>query len=348
MKFKEFVQYLFNFRQLDDSRLAWIDYAKGIAIVMIVFRHVNTGFWDASVPLDPLFYDLAEQVGLTFRMPLYFLLSGIFFFRSFTKRGIKGYTVHKFNTIMYPYFIWGIILMFLQFVFSKYVNGKFDSLSDFLTIFYDPWGHWWFLYALFVVSVLYMLLFQVSKGNRPVILLISLTFYFLSYRIGKFYVFDDILELMVFFTLGDMVAQYAVKLHEIRWLNRKDILTLAILIAFTGEYLLFTMWRDVPLAILIFAIFGSFAASLVCLHLSRSHKIFGILRVFGQHSLYIYLFHAFTAPAMRVLLIHLMGIENIIVLEVICFASGLIGSIVVYRFIKYFNGSFLFVPPGHR
>ena len=346
---KAFFRYLFDFGQLDEGRLAWIDYAKGIAIIMIVFRHVNTGFWDAAIPLDPLFYDISVQVGLTFRMPLYFLLSGIFFYRSYTKRGLGGYTLHKFNTIMYPYFIWSVVLMVLQMIFSQYVNGQFTSLADFLTIFYDPWGHWWFLYALFVVSVLYMVMFYVLKGQRLLILLFGLICYFLSYEIGKFYVFDDILELFIFFTVGDMVGQYAVKLHEIKWVNRKDVLIAAILFAVLGEYLLFTVWKEAPLAILFFALAGSFAASVACLHLSRLNSgVINVLRIFGQHSLYIYLFHAFTAPAMRVLLWTVLGVENLVVLEVVCFLAGVLGSILVYRVIRFFNGSFLFVPPGHR
>lgn len=340
---RSFLRHVFSIGKIDDSRLQWIDLAKGLAIAMIVYRHTITGIWDAGIPMDFLYYDISVQVGLTFRMPLYFMLSGIFFRRSVQKRGPLGYTMHKVNTIMYPYFVWSIILMTLQMIFSNYVNGQFTTLSDWATMFYDPWGHWWFLYVLFVVSVLYMSLDHVLKGNKQLILLICVVLFFLSYWIGDIYLLDDILELIVFFALGDVVASFAIKLEESTLLTNKIALAGIFALAITGEYLLFQYFRDSPLPILVFACVGISAAAMLCALFAKSKtKAKRILRLLGQHSLYIYLLHAFAAPAMRVLLNRVFGIEELYILVPLCFISGVLVPILVYRAITYFGGSFLF------
>lgn len=341
---KDFLAYIFSKPKIDNSRMQWVDLAKGIAITMIVYRHAITGMWDARIPMDILFYDISIQVGLTFRMPLYFLLSGIFFRRSIHKRGIKGYMIHKANTIMYPYFIWSVILMTLQMVFSDYVNGQFTTLQDWLTLFYDPWGHWWFLYTLFVVSILYMFIHHLFKGNKFIILSVSIALYFLSYGIGDLYLIDDIFELLIFFSLGDITASYAVSLEQNSLAQKKLFMGSIFILAALGEFLLFKYYRDSSLAILLFACIGIFAAALLCVHLAKSQlNIKKHLRMLGQHSLYIYLLHAFAAPAMRVFLNRILGIQELWILVPLCFMSGLLVPILVYRVINYFGGSFLFV-----
>ena len=342
---KSFWRYLFSLGKIDGSRLEWIDYAKGIAITMIVYRHLNTGLWDAGVSMDPLFYDLSVQIGLTFRMPLYFLLSGIFFYRSYSKRGLKGYTIHKFNTIMYPYFIWSIILMLIQMSLQGYVNAQFDSITDFLIIFYSPWGHWWFLYVLFVVSVLYMMLFALFKGSHIWLALIGLALYSLNYWITDYYLIDNILELFIYFVIGDVIAKIATNVDQYPFLFKRHIIIPAVTLTIIGEYLLFMYWRDDPLAKLVFATLGSLTVSALCVLLSRLKLRAGlVLRLIGQHSLYIYLLHALTSAGVRVILFKIMGIENLIILEVMGFFAGLIGPILLYRVINYFGGIFLFQP----
>lgn len=342
---KDFIRYITSIGKIDDSRLQWIDLAKGIAITMIVFRHTITGVWDAGIEMDPQFYEVCVQVGLTFRMPLYFLLSGIFFYRSISKRGQWGYTVHKANTIMYPYFIWSIILMTLQLIFHEYVNGQFTTLEAWLTVFYDPWGHWWFLYALFVVSILYMFLHKLVLGNKIALFFITVVFYFISHHMGDLYLVDDILELLVYFALGDIVSGFAVRLEESGIPGNNLFVTVMVLLAILGEYLLFYNFRTDPTANLVFAIIGISTASLLCVRIARSSRKWKLyLRLLGQHSLYIYLLHAFAAPAMRVFLNRLLGIESLSIIIPLSFLSGLIIPILVYRVINYFGGSFLFVP----
>ena len=53
------------------NRLEFIDLAKGLCIMLVVFQHVTSTFGVSDYPF---------KLGLaSFRMPLYFFLSGLFF-----------------------------------------------------------------------------------------------------------------------------------------------------------------------------------------------------------------------------------------------------------------------------
>ena len=55
---------------ISKPRITWIDTAKGICILLVVLSHVSQ-YTQIDYPLQADF--------LTFRMPLYFILSGLFF-----------------------------------------------------------------------------------------------------------------------------------------------------------------------------------------------------------------------------------------------------------------------------
>src|SRR6202035_3875273 len=81
------LQRAFNTSVLLKNRLAWVDYLKGIAIVLVVYRHVLIGIQryvagqqakGTPIPDVPLYLEKANIIFFSFRMPLFFILSGIF------------------------------------------------------------------------------------------------------------------------------------------------------------------------------------------------------------------------------------------------------------------------------
>ncbi|BEL98781.1 hypothetical protein SM14VA2_11940 [Serratia marcescens] len=67
-------------------REAWVDYAKGIGIILVVFGHVNRGLYSAGIQLSGSSYLLTDSIIYSFHMPLFFFLSGLFFTQSLDKR----------------------------------------------------------------------------------------------------------------------------------------------------------------------------------------------------------------------------------------------------------------------
>ena len=79
------------------ARIEWIDLANGICIILVVLFHVCHE------------YPLEVQIS-SFRMPLYFILSGLFFKQY---EGFIGFLKRKTNKLLIPF------LFFLFFTLSN-------------------------------------------------------------------------------------------------------------------------------------------------------------------------------------------------------------------------------------
>src|SRR5690348_4345046 len=95
----------FNLPVLQQKRLEWVDYLRGIAIILVVYRHVFYGLQRGNIEV-PLSLVEANMLFYSFRMPLFFILSGIFISRTLAKSGVKKVVNTKFEQLLYPYIIW--------------------------------------------------------------------------------------------------------------------------------------------------------------------------------------------------------------------------------------------------
>ena len=98
----------FNTSVLQKSRLAWVDYLRGIAILLVVYRHVLLGILASGMVLPSAWLD-ANIMFFSFRMPLFFILSGIFINGSLAKKTLGQLVYIKFENLLYPYFIWSFL-----------------------------------------------------------------------------------------------------------------------------------------------------------------------------------------------------------------------------------------------
>jgi hypothetical protein len=67
-------------RQYLNKREIWVDYSKAIGIVLVVYGHVAHGIYKASLPINKDVYLLIDSVIYSFHMPLFFFLSGLYFY----------------------------------------------------------------------------------------------------------------------------------------------------------------------------------------------------------------------------------------------------------------------------
>src|SRR5437763_1326877 len=112
----------FNLSILQKSRLEWIDYLRGIAIILIVYRHVLIGIQRGHIQVPQALVD-ANMIFYSFRMPLFFILSGIFISKSLAKKSLSQLIGSKFNLLLYPYLIWSFLQLTLQIFFSPLINS---------------------------------------------------------------------------------------------------------------------------------------------------------------------------------------------------------------------------------
>src|SRR6201987_4074251 len=85
------------------SRVDWVDYAKGICIVMVVMMHSVLGVEQAAGQSG--FMHVLVAFAKPFRMPDFFLISGLFL-SLVIDRGWRTYLDRKVVHFAYFYFLW--------------------------------------------------------------------------------------------------------------------------------------------------------------------------------------------------------------------------------------------------
>lgn len=191
-------------------REAWVDYAKGIGIILVVFGHVNRGLYSAGIQLSGSSYLLTDSILYSFHMPLFFFLSGLFFTQSLDKKGKTRFVISKIDTIVYPYVIWSLLQGMVEVLLSRYTNNP-ANLGDILSLFTHPRAQFWFLYALFMVFILATLLYrkETYRYLLPVLIVISAGLYVYQDSLTKAFHFDYITRFLIFFLLGVFAIRYA-------------------------------------------------------------------------------------------------------------------------------------------
>lgn len=330
------------------ERQQWIDYARGIAIILVVYRHVFEGIKNSNLPVfDYIYFEHANTLFFAFRMPLFFVVSGMFVTTSLAKRGIKKFIENRARTILYPYFVWGALQITIQIVLSNWVNAH-RTISDYLYLFYLPRGleQFWYLYALFNVSVLYAFSRVILKNNVWVNLTLGVIFLLLSAYIGKNEInvgfVSDILHYYLFYAIGDLIGRF------IRDKNNRELLESWKLIGVLLIPFILTQWyflqRNLnyhnglydyvenyePLRYLVIAITGVAFTLALSFVLQRKRWI-PWLHVLGRHSLYIYVAHVIVLAATRIFMVKVLGITYVPVLLFVGIAMGLILPVLAFK-----------------
>lgn len=153
-------------------RIAWLDAAKGIGIVLVVVGHALGGLIDSPIGADVDPFRLGFLGIYTFHMPLFFLLSGLMVERRI-ERGPRSFLKSLLPTIVWPYFLWSTLQLAVIFSIGSLANRPVDNILP--AILSLPWqtvSQFWFLYALFWLHVLAVML--VPKVGREGFVLLAL------------------------------------------------------------------------------------------------------------------------------------------------------------------------------
>lgn len=130
------------------KRADWVDAARGIGIILVVYGHALRGIIAAGITPETAATRLQDAVIYAFHMPLFFLLAGLWVERSL-RRGKTKFVLDKVTTVAWPYFLWSAIEGFVALSVGPATNHPL-SMQDLLGIAVQPIHHFWFLYALFL------------------------------------------------------------------------------------------------------------------------------------------------------------------------------------------------------
>ena len=132
------------------ERIEYIDLAKGVCIMLVVFYHAS-GMLGCTYWLSP-FLD-------SFRLPLYFVLAGLFF-RDYGS--VKTFLVKKTNRLLVPFFAFYLVFSVIMPNLLHCMAGiEFGTVVGWNSLWAFVWpGEYpnvpiWFLWCLFVMNVMF-------------------------------------------------------------------------------------------------------------------------------------------------------------------------------------------------
>ena len=152
------------------SRLQWVDVARGIGIILVVYGHALRA-QVTSGQFDPRWNAVAQDTVIyAFHMHLFFFLAGLFVAGS-VEKGVKPFLTEKAATIAYPYILWSSVSIMLGAAASGATNYAVNT-GQILSIWYTPVYQFWFLYVLFICNIA-ALLIRASRKAAVLLVLAS-------------------------------------------------------------------------------------------------------------------------------------------------------------------------------
>lgn len=273
------------------SRESWIDVAKGIAITLVVLYHSvmyldRVGLAGAMAPLNPLLD--------TFRMPLFFFMSGILAAKAIRLPYWQLFRQRMF-LLLYLYIAWvAAQTLFLLALPPISPDGPNARWSDLVTLFIRPSSNLWFIYAL----PIFLTVAWLARRWHPLIS-VSLTGA-LAVLFGS--------QILPTATPWDKMGRYLVFFLAAIWLGprvrrlipRVRVWHMAVLCGlYAGGVVIMVKLSltRVPFVLFVVSVLAVLVGISVAVVLSRA-PVFDFMRVLGSRTLPIYLVHTFPMAAL--------------------------------------------------
>jgi uncharacterized membrane protein YcfT len=320
------------------GRVDWVDYAKGICIVMVVMMHSVLGVERAAGQTG--FMHVLVAFAKPFRMPDFFLISGLFL-SVVIDRDWRTYLDRKVVHFAYFYLLWVTIQFGFKAPSFAAEQGWAHVGLLYLESFIEPFGTLWFIYLLPVF-------FVVTKALRnlpPLLIWGMLALLEASHVATGWTVIDEFCARFVYFYSGYLFAQYVFALSD-RARARPE-LALAGLAAWAliNAGLVMAGYSERPLISLLLGLSGACAIITVGTLLARTHWL-NSLRFCGEHSIVIYLAFFLPMAATRTLLLDSGLIHDVGTVSLLVTVAGVVGALAIWRLALKAGANFLFERPA--
>lgn len=319
------------------ARVDWVDYAKGICIVMVVMMHSVLGVELAAGQTG--FMHVAVAFAKPFRMPDFFLISGLFL-SLVIDRDWRTYLDRKVVHFAYFYVVWVTI----QFGFKAPAFAAETSWREvgllYLESFIEPFGTLWFIYLL-------PIFFVVTKLTRKIpslaIWLVAAALETARITTG-WTVIDEFCGRFVYFYSGYLLAPYVFVLSDRA--RKHPALALAALAtwALVNAGLVASGASEWRIVSLVLGFAGAGAIITTGTLLARAQWL-NFLRFCGEHSIVIYLAFFLPMATTRTLLLRTGIIPDIGTVSLIVTIAGVLGALAIWQVALRANARFLFERP---
>lgn len=319
-------------------------------IILVVLGH--SGFTD---PIIANKLSLLHNWIYSFHMPLFFFISGYLY--SLTNKDFKQLSIPKFlkkkwNRLLIPYFVLGIVVFFIKFFFSSLSSiERSFSIQSFLYMFLAPqapnstMGFLWYLITLFEVFVIVIICRQLGINLKKIhsCIILIVTFWTLDALIPDIWIFNfkGLLWNLPFFLIG-IIYQIG-KTREnnngsftlFSYFNSRVQSTIGMvlyifLLILCKYHISFIEIRIINN--IIYALLGIGAAVLLCNGLIINKWVNKTLLPFALETYTIYLLSWFFQYPIQIFCINVLHM-NWILSFVLMFIGGLVGPILIHSYV---------------
>jgi uncharacterized membrane protein YcfT len=319
------------------TRIDWVDYAKGICIVMVVMMHSVLGVELATGETG--FMHVAVMFAKPFRMPDFFLISGLFL-ALVIDRDWRTYLDRKVVHFAYFYVLWVTIQFGFKAPGFAAEHGWAHVGYEYLLSFIEPFGTLWFIYLLPIFFVVIKL-----TRRAPAILILAIATLLESAHVATGWTaIDEFCARFVYIYSGYIFADYVFALSDrARAHPGLALIGLAVWALINGGLVAMGV-SELPIISLALGLAGACAIVTMGTLLARMQWL-NFLRFCGEHSIVIYLAFFLPMASTRTLLLKTGVIHDIGLISLIVTIAGVAGALVIWRVALWAHANFLFERP---
>jgi uncharacterized membrane protein YcfT len=320
-----------------EGRVDWVDYAKGICIVMVVMMHSVLGVELAAGQTG--FMHLVVMFAKPFRMPDFFTISGLFL-PIVINRDWRTYLDRKVMHFAYFYVLWVTIQFgFKAPAFAAETSWPHAGLL-YLESFIDPFGTLWFIYLL----PIFFVVIKAARKMPPALIWGIAALLEASHVSTGWTVIDEFSARFIYIYSGYLFADYVFALSDRARAHPRWALAALALWALVDGGLVALGLSEWPGISLLLGLSGATAIITIGTLLARMHWL-DCLRFCGQHSIVIYLAFFLPMASTRTLLLHVGIIHDIGLISLIVTIVGVLGALAIWWAALATKANFLFERP---
>ncbi|TNE61563.1 MAG: hypothetical protein EP335_15495 [Alphaproteobacteria bacterium] len=324
---------------LNAGRNQSIDNLKGLSILLVCVYHFSKNFGSD-------FLEFSQSIS-TFRMPVFFVISGFLF--SFVNKNFRGYTVKLCKGLLLPYISFSVIAIISVFFLDDFdsatwqwkgfIWGEGSSISQ-------TWAPMWFLPHLFLVKISLFCILKISffEKNIPFVIIVFIaaqTIFltlFSEYKFFGIWGFPYSLDVILFSLSCSLFGYYYCK-------HREYFKTFDFYLSALGVFVFLMIGfpkMDLNMG-MIGSVYQAYLASMISImflfrvfELGALKVILSVFSIFGRNSLFILCLHV---PIMKIMITYIGGnaFENILII-----AFSVLIPIAIRVFILKLGLGFLF------
>ena len=321
-----------------EQRVAWVDYAKGFCIIMVVMMHSTLGV-EAAAGREGWMHAWVA-FARPFRMPDFFLISGLFLARVID-RDWRTYLDRKVVHFAYFYVLWMTIQIGVKAPSVAAEAGSWAAVGKYYFMaFVEPFGTLWFIYLLPVFFVVTKL----TRKVPPLVIWLIAAALEIAPIHTEWTLIDEFASRFVYFYTGYWLAPYIFQFAD-ELLKRPGAAAVGLAVwAVVNGLLVFNGYADLPFISLALGLVGA-GAVVTAATLFAQSRLCEPLRYCGANSIVVYLAFFLGMAASRVVLLKTGIVTDVGTISLIVTTAGVVGALVLFWLVRNTPFRFLFVRP---